>query len=127
MELNLVAQDLTAYGHDLPEAEAARAPQGAVRGRRALDPAALRLPRDFQALIDVIANEPRIASYLDMPLQHCSDKLLRRMKRGRDGTFLRSLLARIRERVPGIVMRTSLIAGLPGETEEDFRELWPTS
>ncbi len=125
VELNLVAQDLTAYGHDLPGRPKLHELLTALCQ---VDVRWIRLhyayPRDFpEALIDVIANEPRIASYLDMPLQHCSDKLLRRMKRGRDGTFLRSLLARIRERVPGIVMRTSLIAGLPGETEEDFREL----
>ncbi len=125
VELNLVAQDLTAYGHDLP---------GRPRLHDLLQALAevevrwIRLhyayPRDFpEALIDVIREQPRVVKYLDMPLQHCSDKLLRRMKRGRDGQFLRRLLARIRERVPGIVMRTSLIAGLPGETEDDFREL----
>jgi len=125
VELNLVAQDLTAYGHDLPGRPKLH---DLLKALAEVDVRWIRLhyayPRDFpEALIDVIAGEPRIVKYLDMPLQHCSDKLLRRMKRGRDGKFLRSLLARIRERVPGIVMRTSLIAGLPGETEDDFREL----
>jgi ribosomal protein S12 methylthiotransferase len=58
-----------------------------------------------------------------MPLQHSSDRLLRTMRRGRDSAFLRELLARLRARVPGIALRTSLIVGLPGETEEDFQDL----
>ena len=81
-------------------------------------------PRVFpDELIDVMATEPKIAKYLDMPLQHASDKLLLSMKRGRDSQFLTDLLAKLRERVPGLVMRTSLIVGLPGETEEDFELL----
>jgi ribosomal protein S12 methylthiotransferase len=58
-----------------------------------------------------------------MPLQHSSDRLLRAMKRGRDSRFLRELLATLRRRVPGLALRTSLIVGLPGETEEDFQDL----
>jgi ribosomal protein S12 methylthiotransferase len=81
-------------------------------------------PRDFpDELVEVIAGEPRIVKYLDMPLQHASDRLLRSMKRGKPSRFLRELLARLRERVPGIALRTALIVGLPGETEEDFAEL----
>ncbi|MHB1845551.1 MAG: 30S ribosomal protein S12 methylthiotransferase RimO [Deltaproteobacteria bacterium] len=125
VELNLVAQDLTAYGYDLA---------GKPRLHELLDALAdcgarwLRLhyayPRDFpDRLIDVLATQPNVVKYLDMPLQHCSDKLLRRMRRGRDSRFLRELLGELRARVPGLVMRTSLIAGLPGETEEDFQEL----
>jgi ribosomal protein S12 methylthiotransferase len=81
-------------------------------------------PRDFPtALVDVIAREPKIAKYVDMPVQHSSDRLLRAMRRGRDVKFLRGLLARLRDRVPGIALRTALIVGLPGETEEDFEDL----
>ena len=125
VELNLVAQDLTAYGHDLPGRPKL---QALLTALCQVDVRWIRLhyayPRDFpDELIAVIAREPKIAKYLDMPLQHASDKLLKRMKRGRNSQFLRSLLAKIRERVPGITMRTSLIAGLPGETEADFREL----
>ena len=81
-------------------------------------------PRVFpDELIDVMASEPKIAKYLDMPLQHASDRLLRSMKRGRDSAFLVALLAKIRARVPGLTFRTSLIVGLPGETEEDFEVL----
>jgi ribosomal protein S12 methylthiotransferase len=126
VELSLVAQDLTAWGHDLP---------GRPRLHDLL-PALCRVegvrwlrlhyayPRDFpDALVEVLASEPRIVKYLDMPLQHASDRLLRAMKRGRDVGFLRELLARLRARVPGIALRTSLIVGLPGETEADFEEL----
>ena len=74
-------------------------------------------------LIDVMANEPMIAKYLDMPLQHASDKLLLSMKRGRDSKFLVGLLEKIRARVPNLTFRTSFIVGLPGETEEDFELL----
>jgi ribosomal protein S12 methylthiotransferase len=126
VELSLVAQDLTAWGQDLP---------GRPRLHQLL-PALCRVdglrwirlhyayPRDFpDALVEVMAGEPKIVKYLDLPLQHSSDRLLRSMRRGRDSRFLRELLAKLRARVPGIALRTSLIVGLPGETEEDFREL----
>ena len=125
VELNLVAQDLTAYGHDLPGRPRLH---DLLTALCEVDIRWLRLhyayPRDFpDALVKVIAEQPKVAKYLDMPLQHSSDKLLRSMKRGRDSTFLKQLLSKLRAEVPGITLRTSLIAGLPGETEEDFREL----
>jgi len=126
VELSLVAQDLTAYGQDLP---------GRVRLQQLLPELCrvegirwIRLhyayPRDFpDALIEVMAREEKIAKYLDMPLQHSSDRLLRAMRRGRPSRYLRELLSRIRAGVPGIALRTALIVGLPGETEEDFQDL----
>src|SRR6266511_2208168 len=126
IEISLVAQALTAYGMDLP---------GRPRLLQLLRALArvdglrwIRLhyayPRDVpDALVEAIAEEPRIVKYLDMPLQHSSDRLLRAMKRGRDSVFLRELLARLRARIPGLALRTSLIVGLPGETEGDFDDL----
>lgn len=124
-ELNLVAQDLTAYGHDLPGKPKLHE---LLRELVKVDVKWIRLhyayPRVFpDELIDVIASEPKIAKYLDMPVQHASDKLLLSMKRGRNSKFLKELLTKLRERVPNLVMRTSLIVGLPGETEEDFELL----
>ncbi len=126
IELSLVAQDLTAYGTDLagrPRLHDLLRALARVDGVRWL-----RLhyayPRDVpDALVRTIADEPKIVKYLDMPLQHSSDRLLRAMKRGRDSVFLRELLARLRANVPGLALRTSLIVGLPGETDADFDDL----
>jgi ribosomal protein S12 methylthiotransferase len=74
-------------------------------------------------LIDVIAQEPKIVKYLDIPIQHCNSKILKLMNRRGDGAFLRELFAKLRSRIPGLVLRTSVITGLPGEGEEEFAEL----
>ena len=127
VELSLVAQDLTAYGEDLPGRKVRLhdlLPRlAAVQGIRWL-----RLhyayPRTFpDALVEVIASEPKIVKYLDMPLQHASDRLLKAMRRGGSARSMRALLDKLRARIPGVALRTSLIVGLPGETEADFREL----
>lgn len=125
MELNLVAQDLTAYGHDLPGKPKLHE---LLKELVKVDVHWIRLhyayPRVFpDELIEVMATEPKIAKYLDMPLQHASDRLLRSMKRGRESAFLKQLVQKIRARVPGLTFRTSMIVGLPGETEEDFEIL----
>ncbi|MBS2027577.1 MAG: 30S ribosomal protein S12 methylthiotransferase RimO [Deltaproteobacteria bacterium] len=126
VELNLIAQDLTAYGYDQPGRPKLHELLKTLCDE--VDVRWIRLhyayPRDFpDALIDVIANEPKIAKYIDMPIQHASDKLLRSMKRGRDSRFLKLLLSKLRARIPNLVMRTSFIVGMPGETEEDFQQL----
>jgi ribosomal protein S12 methylthiotransferase len=127
VELSLIAQDLTAYGEDLPGRKVRLhdlLPRlAAVEGIRWI-----RLhyayPRTFpDALVEVVASEPKIVKYLDMPLQHSSDRLLKAMRRGGSSRSMRALLDKLRERVPGIALRTSLIVGLPGETEADFRGL----
>ena len=75
------------------------------------------------ALMDVIASEPKIVKYLDIPIQHCNSDILKKMNRRGDGDFLRALFAKLRDRIPGLVLRTSVITGLPGETEKEFEEL----
>ncbi len=124
-ELNLVAQDLTAYGHDLPGRPRLHdllQALGEVPARW------IRLhyayPRDFpDPLIDALASQPNVARYLDMPLQHIADPVLRRMKRGRDSAWVRRLVRKLRDRVPELTFRTSFIVGFPGETEQEFQEL----
>ena len=126
-ELIVVAQDTSRYGTDLP-------------GHQRLLPELLRqlcqiegfhwvrihyiYPDEIDdALIDVIASEPKIVKYLDIPIQHCNSKILKLMNRRGDGAFLKDLFAKLRSRIPGLVLRTSIITGLPGEGEEEFEEL----
>lgn len=74
-------------------------------------------------IVEVLAGERKMCRYLDLPIQHASDRILAAMGRGYDSSRLRSLVERLRERVPGIALRTSVIAGFPGETEREFQEL----
>ena len=74
-------------------------------------------------LIDTIASEPKIVKYLDIPIQHCNDHILELMNRRGNGAYLRELIRKLRQRIPGLVLRTSVITGLPGEGEEEFEEL----
>lgn len=126
-ELIVVAQDTSRYGTDLP-------------GHKRLLPELLRqlckidgfrwirvhyvypdeIDDDF---IDVMASEPKIVKYLDIPIQHCNSKILKLMNRRGDGVFLRELFAKLRDRIPNLVLRTSVITGLPSEGEEEFAEL----
>ena len=126
-ELIVVAQDTSRYGTDLP-------------GHKRLLPELLRELCKIEELhwirvhyvypdeiddefIEVMASEPKIVKYLDIPIQHCNSKILKLMNRRGDGAFLRELFAKLRARIPGLVIRTSLITGLPGEGEEEFQEL----
>ena len=127
VELNLIAQDLTAYGRDrrdgsslarLLRALAVRVP--AVRWLRLLYAYPSSVTNE---VLEVIATEPTVCKYLDMPLQHISDRMLRAMRRERSGAAIRALLARIRAAVPGIALRSAFIVGFPGETEDDVRAL----
>jgi len=74
-------------------------------------------------LIDALAGAKRVLPYVDVPLQHASDRMLERMKRGSTAERQRRLLAKLRERIPGVTLRTTFIVGFPGETEEDFSQL----
>ena len=126
-ELIVVAQDTSRYGTDLNHG-------------KSLLPELLRQLCQIEELkwvrvhyvypdeiddefIEVMATEPEIVKYLDIPIQHCNTKILKLMNRRGDGAFLRELFAKLRDRIPGLVIRTSLITGLPGEGEEEFQEL----
>jgi ribosomal protein S12 methylthiotransferase len=126
-ELILVAQETTLYGVDL-------------YGRKSLPKLLHELaqipgicwirilycyPEEItDELIDTIAAEPKVCHYLDIPIQHASDSVLKRMGRLTDEQELRDIIGRLRERIPDICLRTTLISGFPGETQEDFEELY---
>ncbi len=127
-ELCLVSQDTIAYGRDLP----ARArPDLAELVRRVADVAGLAWLRLFYLypeklapeLVELIADHPRVVPYVDMPLQHAADGMLRRMKRGHGGKRLYDLVAELRAKVPSLTFRTAFIVGHPGETAAEFDEL----
>ena len=126
-ELIVVAQDTSRYGTDFPEHK--RLLPELLRQLCQIDELHwIRIhyvyPDEIDdELIDVIAAEPKIVKYLDIPIQHCNSKILKLMNRRGDGDFLRALFAKLRERIPGLVLRTSVITGLPGEGEEEFAEL----
>ncbi|MEA2624152.1 MAG: ribosomal protein methylthiotransferase [Candidatus Binatota bacterium] len=125
-ELNLIAQDLTAYGRDLPERSSLAELLSALGGVDGIEWIRLLYchPSHVTAeLLATMAREPRVCRYLDIPLQHGADRMLRAMRRERSADALRRLVGRIRARVPGVTIRTSFIVGFPGETESDFGEL----
>jgi len=126
-ELIVVAQDTSRYGTDLP-------------GHKRLLPELLHKLCQIESLhwvrvhyvypdeiddelISVIASEPKIVKYLDIPIQHCNDKILKLMNRRGDREYLENLFVKLRTRIPDLVLRTSVITGLPGEGEEEFAEL----
>ena len=125
-ELILVAQDLTHYGADFKDGTNLAA---LLRELCAVDGLEwLRLhylyPHELNdELIEVIASEPKIVKYLDIPIQHINDNILRKMNRRDRGADIRALFKKLRARIPGLVLRTSLITGLPGEGEAEFEEL----
>ncbi len=127
-EINLIGQDTTCYGEDL----------GLKDGLAILLARLAEIPTDLpkwirnlyaypnkvtQKLLDTIAGHDALVKYIDMPLQHASAATLKRMKRGAHGDIFLKLLERIRTTIPGIAIRTSMIVGFPGETEDEFREL----
>ena len=125
-ELIVVAQDITRYGLDLygERTLAKLLPKlCAIEGIHWVRLHYLYPDEITDELIDVIANETKIVKYLDIPIQNISDRMLKAMHRRGTGGEIRALFAKLREQIPGLVLRTSLIAGFPGETEEDFEEL----
>src|SRR5919112_3982179 len=125
-ELVLVAQDSSRYGEDLGLKDGLA---DLLRELARLDGVEwVRVMYAYpthvsDAFLDVMASEPKACKYLDMPLQHASQKVLKLMRRGGNRESLERLIARVRERVPGVTVRTTFITGFPGETEEDFEEL----
>ncbi|MGM9629148.1 30S ribosomal protein S12 methylthiotransferase RimO [Butyricicoccus sp.] len=124
-EIIVVAQDITRYGTDL---YGERRLSDLLHELCAMDFTWVRLhylyPDEItDDMIETIATEPKIVKYLDIPIQHVNNRILKAMHRRGDSAFLRSLFHELRSRIPGLVLRTSLIVGLPGETEEEFEEL----
>ena len=125
-EIILVAQDSSRYGEDLGERDALAALMRELCRLEGVE--WVRVMYTYpthisDAFLDVLAEEPKAVKYLDMPLQHASQNVLRLMKRGGSRASLERLIGRVRERVPGLAVRTTFITGFPGETEEDFEEL----
>ena len=126
-ELLVIAQDSTSYGWDLDKKVYLSDLLKELNTIEKIDwirvhyahPAHLS-----QRIIDSIANSDKVCNYLDMPVQHASDKILKSMKRGLNQKGIRDRIDRLRDSNPGIALRTTLIVGYPGETEEDYRELY---
>ena len=125
-ELNLVAQDLTEYGMEWKYRERLETLLPELCKIDGIDWIRLHYvyPDQFSdELVDIIAREPKIVKYLDMPIQHTNDRVLSSMNRRLTKSKLFTLITRLREKIPGVVFRTSIIVGFPGETEEEFNEL----
>lgn len=125
-ELILVAQDSSRYGEDLGKQDALAhllrelSHTEGIEWVRVMYTYPTHISDEF---LNVLAEEPKAVKYLDMPLQHASQNVLKLMKRGGNRASLERLIARVRQRVPGIAVRTTFITGFPGETDEDFNEL----
>ncbi|HST52726.1 MAG TPA: 30S ribosomal protein S12 methylthiotransferase RimO [Pyrinomonadaceae bacterium] len=125
-EIILVAQDSSRYGEDLGESDALAALMRELCKLEGVE--WVRVMYTYpthisDAFLAALAEEPKAVKYLDMPLQHASQNVLKLMKRGGNRASLERLVARVRERVPDVAVRTTFITGFPGETEEDFEEL----
>ena len=125
-EVNLIAQDLTDYGRDLRNGTNLEGLLKALVKVEGLD--WIRMfyvyPDELsEELLDLMANEPKICSYIDTPVQHINDRILALMNRKTTGAHITERLARLRERVPGVAIRSTLIVGYPSETEEEFQQL----
>lgn len=126
IELNLLAQEITEYGKDiygkrmLPELLKELVKVEGIEWIRLY----YMYPNSISdELIEVIKDEPKICNYFDVPIQHISDNILQNMGRAKSGDYIRSILGRIRGRIPDATIRTTVIVGFPGETEKNFEEL----
>jgi ribosomal protein S12 methylthiotransferase len=129
-EVNLISQDTIAYGRDRPRDDADKAALADLVAAVA-DVPGVHWVRIFylypeamsDALVDLIASHPRVVPYVDMPLQHAADAMLRRMRRGHGGDRLRRVVSDLKARIPELTFRTAFIVGHPGETDAEFDEL----
>lgn len=125
-ELNIIAQDSTRYGEDLygecklPELLTELCKIDKLKWIRILYCYPERIT---DKLLDVIAKEDKIVKYIDVPIQHCCEDILKKMNREGNEEYLRALMTKIREKVPNVTIRTTLITGFPSETEEQFNQL----
>jgi ribosomal protein S12 methylthiotransferase len=125
-EITLIGQDTTSYGEDLGLRDGLAQLLAKLAGIDDLQWVRFLYAypnRLTQKILDTLAAYPRLAKYIDMPLQHASRSVLARMKRGSNGDAFLKLLERARSTIPGVVLRTSFIVGFPGETEADFQVL----
>ena len=125
-ELNIIAQDSTRYGEDLYGES--RLPELLTELCRIEKLKWIRIlycypERITDKLLDVIAKEDKIVKYIDVPIQHCCEDILKKMNREGNEEYLRALMAKIREKIPNVTIRTTLITGFPSETEEQFNQL----
>lgn len=126
-ELMLIAQDLTYYGLDLYKKRNLAELIDRLSAVEGIEWIRMHyaFPTGFPMdVLDVVKNRSNVCNYLDMPLQHGSTSMLKAMRRGTTREKTEALIREIREKVPGIALRTTLIAGYPGETEEDFQEMY---
>lgn len=128
VEINLISQDTIAYGRDLAKDDRVKLAElvrrvGDVRGLRWVRVFYLYPETIDDALVDVLANHPRVVPYVDMPLQHASDAMLKRMRRGHGKDRQKRVVERMRKSIPDLTFRTAFIVGHPGETDADFSEL----
>ncbi|MDR0946720.1 MAG: 30S ribosomal protein S12 methylthiotransferase RimO [Ruminococcus sp.] len=125
-ELSIIAQDVTRYGEDLYgkyELPRLLTELNKIDGLKWIRLLYCYPDKITDELIDVIAKSEKIVKYIDIPIQHCDGEILKRMNRKGDESELRALIAKLRERIPGIIIRTTIITGFPGETDEQFENL----
>lgn len=125
-ELIIIAQDTTIYHNDIDGVKRLPELLGELCTVEGVEWIRLMYAYPYHVtdeLLEVIAQEEKICKYIDMPIQHVSSRMLKRMARRVDRRFTEELIARMRRRIPNLVLRTSLIVGFPGETDEDFQEL----
>jgi ribosomal protein S12 methylthiotransferase len=125
-ELNVIAQDTSSYGVDTegkPLCHALLSELCRIEGLAWVRLLYVHPAHVYDELIDVIAGEEKACPYVDMPLQHISDRVLRRMGRKVTRPQIEALIEKLRERIPGVTLRTTFMTGFPGETEEEFHEL----